>query len=210
MHEYEYGCPAPNAGSLAENGNESALQTSAGQRPVRVKCIRDGCLRPECNGRGITDIIIIWRKSMKKTLIVAIAALAACAQKPVTSTAPAPAQTSVASGGGQDAGAMDGRRGGMRGEGRQRMDAMLFNGITLTADQQSRIDSIRARHRADAQNLDPRNNPGDRQKMMQSMEAQMSEVRAVLTADQQTVFDQNVQQMRDRRAQRGADAPPRD
>jgi hypothetical protein len=98
----------------------------------------------------------------------------------------------------------------MRGEGRQRMDAMLFNGITLSADQQSRIDSIRLRHRAGAQNLDPRNNADDRQKMMQSMQAQTSEIRAVLTSEQQTVFDRNVQEMRDRRAQRGGDGPPRD
>ena len=90
----------------------------------------------------------------------------------------------------------------MRGEGRQRMEAMLFNGITLSSDQQTRIDAIRARYRADAQNLDPRNNPDDRQKMMQSMQSQMAEIRAVLTSDQQVVFDENVQQMRDRRGQR--------
>ena len=42
------------------------------------------------------------------------------------------------------------------------------------------------------------------------MQSQMSEIRAVLTADQQTIFDQNVQQMRDRRGQRGGGAPPRE
>jgi Spy/CpxP family protein refolding chaperone len=153
---------------------------------------------------------------MKTSFTVVIAAsglLAACAQNPATTTNSTPAsqpqasqsQASVAS----DSGMRDGGRRGMRGEGRERMEAMLFNGITLTADQQTQIDSIRARHRGDMQGLDPRNNPDDRQKMMQSRQAQMAEIRAVLTPEQQTVFDQNVQQMRDRMGQRGGGAPPR-
>ena len=141
---------------------------------------------------------------MTRSLIVAIAAsaaLAACAQKPETTSTPTP-QASVADGGAEGRGGMGGRRGGMRGDGQQR-DAMLFNGITLSADQQSRVDAIRARYRADAQKLDPRNNPDDREKMMQSMQAQLGEIRNVLTTEQQAVFDQNVQQMRERRGQRG-------
>ena len=146
-------------------------------------------------------------KRSSMVMIAAVTAIGACAQRPATTSTPvAQPQASTA-----DAGSGEGRdRGGMRGEGRQRMEAMLFNGITLSADQQTRIDSIRARYRANAQNLDPRNNPDDRQKMMQSMQAQMAEIRAVLTTDQQAVFDQNVQQMRDRRGQRGGDGPPRD
>jgi Spy/CpxP family protein refolding chaperone len=156
-------------------------------------------------------------ESMTKHLTVAIAAgalLAACAQNPATTTTTTPAaqpQASVAGDSGMSGGMRGGRRDGMRGEGRERMEAMLFNGITLTAAQQVQVDSIRARHRADMQGLDPRNNPDDRQKMMQSMQTQMSEIRAVLTADQQAVFDQNVQQMRARRGQRdGGGAPPRE
>ena len=122
---------------------------------------------------------------------------------PATGSQP---QASTANGSGMGEG-----RGGMRGG--QRMEQMLFNGITLSTAQQAQVDSIRARHRSDMQGLDPRNNPDDRQKMMQSMQSQMSEIRAVLTADQ-TVFDQNVQQMRDRRGQRGnggnGGAPPRE
>ena len=149
---------------------------------------------------------------MTKSFTLAIAAsgvlaVTACAQRPATSTTPAPQPQATVAG---DSG-MRGMRGeGRRGIGGERMQAMLFNGITLTAAQQSQVDSIRARHRADAQGLDPRNNLDDRQKMMQSMQAQMSEIRAVLTADQQVVFDQNVQQMRDRRGQRGGGAPPRE
>jgi Spy/CpxP family protein refolding chaperone len=135
-----------------------------------------------------------------------LVAVAACAQRPATTnTAPVNQPQATVAG---DSG-MRGR-GGMRGEGRERMEAMLFNGITLSSAQQSQIDSIRARHRADAQGLDPRNNPDDRQKMMQSMQAQMTEIRAVLTPDQQVVFDQNMQQMRDRRGQRGGGAPPQE
>ena len=145
-------------------------------------------------------------KRSSMVMIAAVTAIGACAQRPATTTTPvAQPQASTA-----DAGSGEGRgRGGMRGEGRQRMEAMLFNSITLSADQQTRIDSIRARYRANAQNLDPRNNPDDRQKMMQSMQAQITEIRAVLSADQQAVFDKNVQQMRDRRGQRGSDASPR-
>ena len=145
-------------------------------------------------------------KRSSMVMIAAVTAIGACAQRPATTTAPvSQPQASTA-----DGGSAEGRGRGMRGEGRQRMEAMLFNGITLSADQQTRIDSIRARYRANAQNLDPRNNPDDRQKMIQSMQAQMADIRAVLTTDQQAVFDQNVQQMRDRRGQRGGEGPPRD
>ena len=149
-------------------------------------------------------------ESMKMRLTAMIAAsgmmaMAACAQNPAPTPAPATQpQTSTVNSGGMGEG-----RGGMRGGG-ERMEQMLFNGITLSSTQQAQVDSIRARHRSDMQGLDPRNNPDDRQKMMQSMQSQMSEIRAVLTAEQQTIFDQNMQQMRDRRGQRGnGGAPPR-
>ncbi|MFL5562399.1 MAG: hypothetical protein ACJ79K_13075 [Gemmatimonadaceae bacterium] len=155
---------------------------------------------------------------MKLTAMIAatgMVAIAACAQNPApsggsTGTQP---QTSTVSG---STNGTDGGR-GMRGDGGQRMEQMLFNGITLSSAQQAQVDSIRARHRGDMQGLDPRNNPDDRQKMMQARQAQMSEIRAVLTSDQQAIFDQNVQQMRDRRAQggmggqgNGGGAPPRE
>ncbi len=148
---------------------------------------------------------------MKKEFMAAIAAggifaIAACAQNPATTnTAPATQpQASTASSGGMN-------NGGMRGDRAQRMEQMLFEGISLSSDQQAQVDSIRARHRGDMQGLDPRNNPDDRQKMMQSMQAQMSEIRAILTPDQQTIFDQNVQKMRERRGGRGnGGTPPRE
>ena len=152
---------------------------------------------------------------MKKIFTAAIAAsaLAACAQRPAatsTSPAPQPQIAVVADTGMSGMSGMSGMRGqgrgGMRGE---RMEAMMFNGITLSAAQQTQLDSIRARHRAETQGLDPRNNAGDRDKMRQMMQAHMAEIRAVLTPDQQVVFDRNVQEMRDRRADRMG-APPRE
>lgn len=148
------------------------------------------------------------------TLTIAASGLlaaAACAQRPAT-TNPAPATQPQATVAG-DSG-MRGMR-GMRGEGRrgmggERMEAMMFEGITLTDSQKAQIDSLRARHRGEMQGLDPRNNPDDRQKMMQMMQAHIAEVRALLTPDQQVVFDRNVQQMRDRRGQRDGGAPPRE
>ena len=150
---------------------------------------------------------------MTRSFTVAIAAsgllaAAACAQRPATTnTAPVTQPQATVAG---DSG-MRGMRGeGRRGMGGERMEAMLFEGITLTDAQKAQIDSLRASHRGEMQGLDPRNNPGDRQKMMQMMQAHIAEVRALLTPDQQVVFDRNVQQMRDRRDQRGGGAPPRE
>lgn len=152
---------------------------------------------------------------MTRSFTVAIAAsgllaTAACAQRPATNTAPvAQPQATVAGDSGMRG--MGGMRGeGRRGMGGERMEAMLFEGITLTDAQKAQIDSLRASHRGEMQGLDPRNNPDDRQKMMQMMQAHIAEVRALLTPDQQVVFDKNVQQMRDRRDQRGGGAPPRE
>jgi Spy/CpxP family protein refolding chaperone len=122
----------------------------------------------------------------------------ACAQKPATAQTPSPApQTSTQ----QDGGQRMGRRGGDRTQ-------MLFQGITLTADQQSQVQAIRERHRAEMQGLNPRENPDDRTKMMQNMQTQMAEIRAVLTPDQQTQFDKNAAEMRQRMQQRGGPGGP--
>jgi Spy/CpxP family protein refolding chaperone len=141
------------------------------------------------------------KQSVNAVAFAAILVLgAACAQRPATAqTTPAP-ETSTTEG--------DRMRRGPGGRG-DRMQ-MLFNGITLTADQQSQIQAIRDKHRSANQGLDPRNNPDDRTKMMNDMQAQMAEVRAVLTADQQTQFDKNVAEMRQRMQERrsGPDGPP--
>lgn len=148
---------------------------------------------------------------MNRSWIAALAmsgALAACAQKPEPAPAPATTpQPSVAQGGGMGEGM--GRGMGMGPEGRRRMEEMLLNGITLTSDQRTRLDSLQARHQSEMQGLDPRNNEGDRAKMRQMMQSHMAELRALLTPEQQTVFDRNVEEMRSRRGGRGGGAPPR-
>ena len=121
----------------------------------------------------------------------------ACAQKPATAQATTPAPQASTQ---QDGGERMGRRGD-RGQ-------MLLQGITLTADQQSQIQAIRDRHRGEMQGLNPRENPDDRAKMMQNMQAQMAEIRAVLTADQQAQFDKNVAAMRQRMQERGGPGSP--
>ena len=91
-----------------------------------------------------------------------ILAAAACVQKPATASTPsAQPQASMAGD--------SGMRRGMRGEGRERMEEMMFQGITLSAAQQAQVDSLRERHRGEMHGMDPRNNPADRQKMMQMM-----------------------------------------
>jgi periplasmic protein CpxP/Spy len=99
----------------------------------------------------------------------------------------------------------DGRgRGGPGGVGR---DQALLRNITLSADQQQRVDTIRARYRTQMEQMRGQNS-GDRDanrtQMRTMMEKQQAEIRDVLTPDQQRVFDQNVA---DLRARMGAGRP---
>ncbi|GLC25200.1 hypothetical protein [Roseisolibacter agri] len=104
--------------------------------------------------------------------------------------------------------------------GRQVMQQqMLFEGITLTAAQQTKIDSLRTafREKAMAERAAAGNagGPPDSATMAARRERTVQErnqLRAVLTADQQATFDKNLVAMEERmkqmRAQRGAGAPP--
>ena len=87
--------------------------------------------------------------------------------------------------------------GGMGGPGGGRRMAALLNGITLTAQQQARIDSIVAGIRAQMPAFTPGQGPDST--AMQSRRALMARqdslVRAVLTPEQQAIFDRNLQQM---------------
>ena len=103
---------------------------------------------------------------------------------------------------------------------RQVMPNMLFEGITLTAAQQTKVDSLRTafREKAMAERAAGGNagGPPDSATMAarrERMTQERNQLRAVLTADQQATFDKNVVAMEERmkqmRAQRGAGAPPR-
>lgn len=124
-----------------------------------------------------------------------------------------PADTTIAPGGPNASTADAGRGGpGGRGAGRGDQAQALFRGITLSADQQQRIDTIRTRYRTQMEQM---RNSGDRDAMRSQMrplmEKQQAELRAVLTPDQQQQFDQNAAEVRTRMERGGgrpAGAPP--
>jgi len=99
------------------------------------------------------------------------------------------------------------------GAGRGRMQAMLFEGITLTAAQQTQIRAITEKAAKDRKDHMPAGGMGGApdpamRKMMTEMQAKHhSDMRAVLTADQQKVFDTNVAAMQARRQKRMARPP---
>ena len=127
---------------------------------------------------------------------LAVAGLALCAG------------ASVASAQGAPAGAPQGPpQGGQQGRGGRGMSA-LFEGITLTDAQQSKVDSIGSKYRAERQKLMPNGMQGGppddatRAKMGEMMDKQAAELRAILTADQQKVFDANVEKRKQAMQQR--------
>lgn len=98
------------------------------------------------------------------------------------------------------------RRGGFN------MAAMVFQGITLTADQQTKVDSITAKYREQMQKAreDAQAAGGDmsamRSKMQEMRQKQLDELKAILTTDEQkATFDKNVENMR---SQMGRGRPP--
>jgi Spy/CpxP family protein refolding chaperone len=80
----------------------------------------------------------------------------------------------------------------------------LLQGITLTAAQQAKIDSITARYQPQLPAVTSGTFPDSatRAKMRAVYDRQDAEIRAVLTADQQKVWDDNLAQMRARMQQR--------
>lgn len=100
-------------------------------------------------------------------------------------------------------------QGGRGGAGGQR-EEMLMRGITLSSDQQQRIDAIRASYRTQMEQAREQAG-GDRsamrERMAPMMEKQQTEIRNVLTAEQQAQFDRNVAEMRSRMQQGGGPRP---
>ena len=127
---------------------------------------------------------------MKSRLALLSAALLACAaplalaQNP-SAPPPPPAQ------------------GGMGGQGSfaQRRMQMMLNGITLTAEQQSRVDSIQTAFRSRMPAFTPGQRPDSASmaQRRQVMTEQDSTIRALLTPEQQQVWDRNAEQMRNMR-----------
>lgn len=100
------------------------------------------------------------------------------------------------------------RRGGMG-------TAMLLEGITLSAEQQAKVDSIQGVYTPKLQALRAEvQNGGDRAEVMKKSQGLNTEMRAaikaVLTTEQQVVFDKNITTMEERRRQmmQNRGAPP--
>ncbi len=91
-----------------------------------------------------------------------------------------------------------GGMGGMGQGGPNRRMQMLFNGITLTAQQQAKVDSIEGAYAPRMRALfTPGQRPDSaaRAQMATLREQENKDLRAVLTPEQQTVFDKNVANM---------------
>lgn len=93
--------------------------------------------------------------------------------------------------------------GGGGGFGQRRMQRLL-QGITLTAEQQAKVDSITAKYRGQMPAFTPGTPPDSatRAKLRVLFGNQDEEIRVLLTPNQQKVWDQNVTEMRNRMQQR--------
>ena len=85
------------------------------------------------------------------------------------------------------------------------MGGMLLKDITLTDAQKAQVKTIRDKYmpqqmelRKSAQATGGPPDEATRSRMMDLQEKQVAEIRAILTADQQKVFDGNLKDMRDR------------
>jgi Spy/CpxP family protein refolding chaperone len=97
------------------------------------------------------------------------------------------------------------RQGGGRGIG------MLMQGITLTAEQQTKVDSINARYSTERRAImqdESLDQDARRAKGRELMGKQRDEIKALLTDEQKKVFDKNVEDMQ-ARMQQGGGRPPR-
>jgi len=92
--------------------------------------------------------------------------------------------------------------GGMRGPGR--MMEMLMKDITLDDAQKAKLDSIQAKNAKEMPPMTPGEPPSQEAmtKRREVMAKQQDEIRTILTADQQKLYDKNLAEMRDRMGRR--------
>ena len=117
---------------------------------------------------------------MRLRLALAVAA--------ATALSAAPAVAQMPGGGG----------GMMRQGGPSRMNERLFKGITLTSAEQAKVDSIEQAYQPKMRALftpGERPHSAARAHMAELRHSENQDLRAVLTADQQKIFDQNVSAM---------------
>lgn len=90
----------------------------------------------------------------------------------------------------------------------------MMNGITLSADQQTRIDAVERKYGQEIAALHAEaRNGGDMQavgeKMRDVRKHEFEEIKTVLTVDQRSIFDKNVEDMRARMPKpRSPSSPP--
>lgn len=97
-----------------------------------------------------------------------------------------------------------------QGQGRgDRMGGTILKDITLTDAQKEQVKTIREKYvpqqmelRKQAQAVGGPPDEATRAKMMDLQNKQAAEIRAILTADQQAVFDKNLAEMKERMAAR--------
>ncbi len=99
---------------------------------------------------------------------------------------------------------------GMGGRGR---GGMQMNGIELTDEQKAKLADINTRYQPDMMKLrDDMQAGGDRATLMKNMNELRTkmgaDIRAVLTVDQQAIFDKNAAEMKARMEQMQRQAPP--
>lgn len=151
-------------------------------------------------------------------LLSAAALLGACAStntsagtmEPQTVSTTSSTTVSTTSTTGERREGREGRRGMMDP---MRMEQMMLRDISLSADQKVKLDSLHARHQAEMDQMRARGDSMpmmDRDHMRMMMDQHVTEVRAILTPDQQVIFDRNVNEMRTRMQQGGRrGTPPR-
>ena len=97
------------------------------------------------------------------------------------------------------------RQGAGRGMG------MLMQGITLTAEQQTKVDTINAKYATERRTImqdESLDQDTRRAKSRELMGKQRDELKALLTDEQKKVFDKNVEEMQARMQQGGGGRPP--
>jgi Spy/CpxP family protein refolding chaperone len=130
---------------------------------------------------------------------MAVAGIALCATATVASAQGAPA----------GAPPQGGQPGGAGGPGGNRGAAMMFEGITLSDAQQSKVDSIQTFYGAERKKLvaseQAAGTPGPdiRAKVMELSNKMTGEIRALLTADQQKLYDANAEKRKQMMQNRG-------
>ena len=81
---------------------------------------------------------------------------------------------------------------------------MMFKDITLTGVQKTKVDSVMAHYRTEMGPLNPGTRPdsGAMSHRRSLMQKQTADIRALLSREQQPIFDRNLEEMKSERQRR--------